>query len=290
MRWLLVALSAPALVGLLFVANGLWPSWRTPQVGRSAYPPRSGPIRTIKAMAYNIAKCFVHQGGLSFRSEQEVTGCLDRIAAVVAREKPDLVFLSEINFQCSPCPVNQVQYLARKTRMHAHAFGENYSWGLPFYRIRSGNALLSQLPLTPVETQQLAGDAPFYHPLGNRRILWVEVAINNEKLLVGSLRNDSFDIDNNLVQVRQILRRIGKRPALLGGDFNAPAGSPPMQALSASGRFTGKLDGPPTFPTDKPDRCIDFILAPRAWRLLEHRVLKEDVSDHLPVVSTFALP
>jgi endonuclease/exonuclease/phosphatase (EEP) superfamily protein YafD len=63
-----------------------------------------------------------------------------------------------------------------------------------------------------------------------------------------------------------------------------------MQAFRSSGRFVGRFDSPPTFSTEKPDRCIDYILAPRSWTLVRHRVLKDDISDHLPVVSTFALP
>jgi endonuclease/exonuclease/phosphatase (EEP) superfamily protein YafD len=104
------------------------------------------------------------------------------------------------------------------------------------------------------------------------------------------VRNDSFDIDNNLVQVKAILRKLGRREALLAGDFNAPATSAPMKLLRESGRFSGAFDGPPTFPADEPAETIDFVLAPRSWTLLEHHVPRGGPSDHRAVVSTFRMP
>lgn len=286
------ALALAALVpgaAALFCVNGLWPSWETPEVGQMQFPARSGAARRVTVMAYNIAKCFSHQG-LSFRPRAEVGRCLDAIAAVIRTHKPDLVFLSEINFQCSPRPINQVLGLARRARMHAWAYADNYSWGLPFFRIRSGNALLSRFPLRGLPTQQLAGGAPFYFPVNNRRLLWAEVQVNGQWLTVGALRNDSFDLDNNLVQSKQILQHLGSRPALLGGDFNAPEGSASMKLYESSGRFSGAFAGDNSFPADKPTDRIDYILAPKNWRLVKDRVIQSQASDHLPVLATFELP
>ena len=69
------------------------------------------------------------------------------MAKVIREENPDFVFLSEAVRECTPCPVNQLELLAELCGMHAWAFGENYCFGLPLYRIVGGNAILSRFPL-----------------------------------------------------------------------------------------------------------------------------------------------
>lgn len=290
--WRRVLAATAALVALLlgaFVVNGTSTAWRTPEQGVTAARAQRETGGVVRVLAYNTAKCEAYEG-LTFRDAAAVRDCLREIAGVLRAERPDLVFLSEVVFECGPEPVNQVVELARATGMHAWLFGENYRWGLPLYRLRSGNAVLSRFALHALETQALPGQTSFLNPLGNRRLPWAEVELDGERLLVGSIRNDSFDLDNNLVQVRAILRRMGRREALLAGDFNAEQGTPPMRALQASGRFSGAFDGPPTFPADAPTEAIDYVLAPRSWTLLEHHVTQAGPSDHLPVVSTFRLP
>ena len=89
----------------------------------------------------------------------------------------------------------------------------------------------------------------------------------------------------------QLLADVPPSGALLGGDFNAWPGTKPITLFQRSGRFNNAcFEGPPTFPVDKPKHRIDFIVAPKAWRLVEQHVVKTDVSDHLPVVATFEMP
>jgi endonuclease/exonuclease/phosphatase family metal-dependent hydrolase len=116
------------------------------------------------------------------------------------------------------------------------------------------------------------------------------VEIDGAGILVGALHNDSSDMDNNFIQMRQILDHIGDRPSLLGGDFNAAPDTPPMLLLRRSGQFSGAFDGENTYPAERPVRRLDYVLAPRSWELLTHDVLTDTVSSHLPVVSTFRLP
>lgn len=278
------------LIGILFCFNGLNTSWKTPDYGETTVPAITFRVDTVKILTYNIAKCDVYEGGFAFLPVAEVESHLDRIAEMINKENPDLIFLNEINYECAPCPVNQVKYLAEKTNMHAFAFGANYSWGLPFYRIRSGVALLSRFPLEALETQQLAGGKPFYEPTNNRRILWTNVLINGQKIVAASLRNDSFEKENNFRQMQQILRKLGEKQAILAGDFNANPSQASIKLIKKSGHFSGEFDGDFTFPTKKPRECIDFIFAPNTWKLIEHHVIKSPESDHLPVFSIFVLP
>lgn len=277
------------LVGLLFCANGLWPSWDEGEMGTTGVPAGAAG-KEIRILAFNIAKVFFHEGGIRFAEEETVRERLDQIAEVIRRERADIVALSEVVKEAAPCPVDQVEYLARAAKMHAWAFGENYSFGIPWIRIRAGNAVLSRFPLRDVECRQLTGEKPFWSPTNNRRLLLCEVRLGDRWMRVGSVRNDSFDLANNARQADEILEFLGDEPILLAGDFNAQPHDEAMKAFKASGRFAGAMAGPPTFPSRAPEERIDYVLAPRSWTLVEDRVLPRAVSDHLAVLAVFRIP
>ena len=115
------------------------------------------------------------------------------MAEVIKMESPDLVFLSEAVFECGPCPVNQVAWLARESGMHMWAFGENYNFGLPFHRIVGGNAILSRYPVELVGNPSLSGRKPFYVTTNNRRVLWCRLKIGDMPVLLASVHNDSYN-------------------------------------------------------------------------------------------------
>ena len=275
------------LLVALFVIEGTSGDWRTPIVTRTGGAAGDARPGSLRVAALNVAKCDVHAGGWSFASVEEVTSRLDRIATCLGAEPFDVVLLSEVVFECGPVPVDQVDYLARKAGFGWYASGENYRFGLPFFRMRTGNAILSRRTLRPVETQALSGDRPFWNPTNRRRALWCEMEMGEGWLLVGSVRNDSFDLANNSVQVDQLLRFAEGRPALIGGDFNAPPHSESMEKLRASQRFVLPTDSMPTFPASSPNRRIDEIFGPAAWRVVHSAVFDTGVSDHLGVATTF---
>lgn len=286
-------LGAAAGVGagaLLFCLNGLSDRWREPtvQLNPAAQVATAAP-EELTLVAFNLAKASFHDGGLSFAPRAEVVERLATVARFLEGERADLVFLSEVVFEAGPAPQDQLAILAEKAGFPYRASGENYSFGFPFYRLRSGNALLSRYPLRGLFVQELPGATPFYAPTNNRRLLWCELALGGEALLVGSVRNDSFDRANNLRQTRALLEVPGERPVLLGGDFNATPGSDSLALLESSGRFAGVFDGPATFPAWAPERRIDYVLAPRAWELVEERVVAVGVSDHRAVVARYRL-
>jgi len=290
----------------LFVLNGVWlASGETPLVKQTGHPAvselaakevavteladagSSVESPRIKILAYNIAKGFVHQGGVSFASEAEVTARMTEIATLIEAEQPDLVFLSEAILECGPSPVNQVEFIAQQTGMASWAFGENFNFGLPGYRMISGNAILSRSELTPVANFNLAGRQPFYITKNNRRVLFCRTKITGQNVLLASIHTDSFDIENNLKQTQQILDFCANEPTILVGDFNCRPNEPSIPLILQTGRFVGSTDDVGTFPAQRPDRTIDFIFAPAGWELIEHRVIENTASDHRPIVALF---
>ncbi len=254
--------------------------------GSAAPAPKAGD--TIRILAYNIAKAFVHQGGIDFTSEDVAKARLVRLAATVSAAAPDLVFLSEALWDCGPCPIDQVAAIADAAGLPHRMLGENYNVGWPGYRIAGGNAILSRFPLRPVANFDLTGRKPFYETTNNRRALFAALDLaDGREILLGAMHVDSFSRANNAVQWRQIIDWIGERPTILAGDFNARPDAPGVLALKASGRYAGAFDGPGTALFRKPPERIDFVLAPASFEHLSTEVLASDASDHLPVLGVF---
>lgn len=290
-RALLLALVAvPCVLLALVLSEGLRSRRALPIVRELDVPATAaGPDRLV-VLAYNVATCGFYRGGLSFRTPAEVRARVHGLAEVLQASGADVVFVSEIVQEAGPCPVDQVEALAREAGFRWTAFGENYSFGLPWYRIRSGNAVLSRVPLRGVAVQRLRGDGSLFDPTNARRALWVELELASGPVLAASVRNDSFDAANNLRHAEELLAFQDGRPALLAGDFNAEPDSASLRLFRQSGLFAPSHDGAPTFPSSDPRRRIDFVLAPASWTVLEEATLASTLSDHLPVVATFALP
>lgn len=293
-RWwrvpFLVLLVLVVIPLLLFTLNGtvLASGERAVVASHPEITPTAATDDAVTVVGYNVAKGFAHKGGVSFDTPENVKARMSRMADAVRAENPDLVFLSEVMTDCTPCPVDQLDELARGLGLPHTAFGENYNFGLPFCRVVGGNAILSRTPLTPVANLSLSGRKPFWETKNSRRALFVNTEIRRRTVLLGSLHNDSYSRANNAVQVRELLAFIGDRACLLAGDFNAKPTEEPMKLLAESGRFAGAFDGPPTFPADAPDQRIDYVLAPAGWEHLGTRVIDEPkASDHRPVVAKF---
>jgi endonuclease/exonuclease/phosphatase family metal-dependent hydrolase len=296
-RWRVVAAMLALLALLpaaLFVLNGwLLARGEIAQAGKyediEPAAAKANP-REVTIVAYNIAKAFAHRSGTEFAGTEEVENRLRQMAEAIRAEDPDLVFLSEAMTECDPCSVDQVAFLARECGLPYWAFGENYNFGLPFYRVVGGNAILSRYPLLAEANISLTGRQPFWVTQNNRRALFASVEIGGQSIWLGSLHNDSYSIRNNEDQIRQILMFLGDRPCVLAGDFNAKPDETPIQLIRDSGLFTGEFDGLPSFPANKPDQRIDFIFAPGHWQHVGTRVIEADPSDHRPVVARFRIP
>ena len=290
-RFAAVTLALALLLVGLVALNGLVLADRqTPRLRHladvPATPTASGPGE-VTVVAYNIAKGFAHRGGLRFDSRAAVEERLRKMAAVVRAERPDLVVLSEALTELAPCNVDQVALLARECGLPHVASGENYNLGVPGARVVGGNAVLSRTPLAAVANIDLAGRQPFWVTKNNRRALFVSAQVGGRDVLVGALHNDSFDMRNNAAQARQLLDFISDRPCILAGDFNNKPDGESIKLIRDSGRFGGAFDGPPTYFEGARAERLDYIFAPAAWELLDHRVIPDDTSDHRPLVCRF---
>ena len=175
LRCLLICVSILLLPVGLFFLDGLVLASREnvvllPSTQSSASPPTD--VITIAAM--NIAKGFAPITDTRYDTPEHVRQRLDDMAAVLRAEQPDIIALSEVMTECTPCPVNQLQHLRDALAMPHSAFGENYHFGLPFLHVVGGNAILGKVPLQPVANFDLIGRKWFYQTSNSRRALFAK--------------------------------------------------------------------------------------------------------------------
>ena len=203
---------------------------------------------------------------------------LERIAAVINAEKPDLVGLNEVDQGVRRSKgLDEPAELARLTGM-THVFEKNIDHDGGKY----GNAILSRLPIVRHENHRL----PSHYKGEQRGVLEVEVGEGVDSLLFLCTHLDYRPEDHErLASIETIEKLVAAREGkqvILVGDLNAVPESKVMETFAKN---WGRSNTEPlaTFPAGKPNRQIDYIqFRPAAeWEVVETRVLDEAVaSDH----------
>lgn len=224
----------------------------------------------VRVLAYNIR----HGAGIDDSID------LRRAAAVINRLHPDVVALQEMDSATMRTDgIDQAKRLGTLTNMNA-VFG-----GFMAYREgRYGMALLSRYPIVEFTNHRLPDGleprtalAMTVRPPGSTGPIVVVgihlYATEAERLAQAERLIDIFEDD--------------QRPILLVGDFNSQPESPVIDLLSRMWSIPPKSGNRLTFPSDRPDREIDYVMLRPASRfeVLEYRVIDEPVaSDHRPVL------
>lgn len=226
--------------------------------------------KTLRVMTYNIH----HALGM----DDEVD--IERIAAVIAAEDPDVVALQEVDFKTTRVKgSDQPAELARLTGMKVH-----YAPAFDLLGGQYGQAVLSKAPIKAVQVvqlprlkdeQRIAIVATIGHPSGDFRFVATHLTHNNEAERVGQV--------NGLLSA---LASMDPMPTILAGDLNAVPGSPPIQRLLETFEDTTGATSL-THPTEEPRIKIDWVVLGKEspWTVTSAKVVEESVaSDHRPVV------
>lgn len=234
-----------------------------------------GAANIIRVMSYNIHHC-----NPPSKKNGEID--LDAIAAVIKKQKPDLVALQEVDVNTARSgKVNQAAEIAEKLGMHYYfAKAIDYEGG------EYGTAVLSRFPLIKTETIKL----PNPELKEQRVVALAEVSLPGGTVVrFGSTHLEVGSAVNREVQIKEINRIAGAggAPFIIAGDFNAMPGSVTINLLDE--RFQRTCSScEPTIPVINPKRAIDFIaFTPVSrFKVISHEVIPERyASDHLPVVS-----
>ena len=238
-----------------------------------------------RILTYNVHRCV----GVDRRLD------VGRVAEVIARLKPDIVALQELDVgRARTGGVDQAHQIARRLKMAFHFH--------PALRVEEelyGDAILTTYPERLIQTGPLPGH-PAIPRLEPRGAVWLSVEIEGKPVQV-------INTHLGLVPKEQQLQAawlagpswlghpMRKGPSILLGDFNATSSSVVYRTLcaklAAARRLAPTKSATSTFPSTLPVLRIDHIF-------VSPEIVVEDVfvpfgplarvaSDHLPLVMDF---
>lgn len=254
-------------------------------VANSAPEEPQAPDREIRAMSFNI------HHGVGIDGELD----LHRIADVIDSEGADVVGLQEVDRHWSARSdfVDQAAWLARELNMHV-VYGANLDEdplepGQP--RRQYGTAILSEYPILDWDNTFL----PRYEGKEQRGLLRARVVVRGVPVQVYNTHLQHDDANERLDQVDAIKELIGvpSDSVVLVGDLNATPDAPEVAAiledLVDAWEQAGVGEGY-TFPTEDPDRRIDYLLTSDDVVARSAAVVTTGASDHLPLHADLLLP
>lgn len=205
---------------------------------------------------------------------------LERIAHVV--HSYDIVALQEADAgSFRSLYVNQIEFLARRGAFPFWYSQTNRNLGR---LAQHSNGLLSRRKPLGIFEHKLPGFIP------GRGLLEVHYG-HADRPLVLLLVHLALSKRARLRQVAYISRLVNRHDhVLVMGDFNCQAQSEEMALLLTHTDLCRPVDELPTFPSWRPQRNIDHILATSTIRINEAQVLPHTVSDHLPIAVDITLP
>lgn len=263
-------------------------------MGRPAHQAPAGRKRgaaqtdVLRIMTYNVHGCVGMDGKIN----------AERIARVIARARPDVVALQELDVgRARSFGMDQAHLIARYLEMEFH-----FHPAMHLEEERYGDAILTHLPQRLVKAGALPGlaDRPHLEPRG---VLWVavdlhgtEIQIINTHLGLGP-RERTAQIEA-LLGSEWLANEQFKAPAILCGDFNASPSSTACRRLAArlSDAQAGVKGHRPqcTFPSRFPGMRIDHIFISPGLEVACIEIPNSDLariaSDHLPLLAEIRIP
>ncbi|MFB3786770.1 MAG: endonuclease/exonuclease/phosphatase family protein [bacterium] len=218
---------------------------------------------------------------------------LPRIASVIRSVTPDWVALQEIDVNTIRCgKVNQSAQYAELTGLK-HFFAPAIDFEGGFYGILSLSRLkvlkeqYHAMPFSPGHERRMVIEQHAEIPQGNEKSATIRffathldhTADHTDRVAAAKVINEIALQDPNI-------------PSLLAGDLNARPGSPAMVEFDKAWKAAGEEMEYFSFPADKPNIKIDYVLYRPAdrWRVVRVEVLDEKVaSDHRPVLAIMEL-
>lgn len=218
----------------------------------------------VKILSYNVKNCIGMDGVVDYR----------RVADVIKRVDADIVALQELDSATKRSKgVVVLNELARMTGMY-----QTYGASIDYQGGKYGIGILTkEKPLSWKRVLLPGREEP-------RSLLIVEL----EKMVIGCTHFSLTEEDrlSSAYKVSTAFKDYQK-PVFLAGDLNAIPTSSVIDNIESSWCILNNVSSP-TIPSDKPNRCIDYILGLKTpgvtFVTVKTLVEQEPVaSDHLPV-------
>jgi endonuclease/exonuclease/phosphatase family metal-dependent hydrolase len=238
---------------------------------------------TLRVMTYNVHSCVGMDGKIDAR----------RIARVIARARPDVVALQELDAgRARSFGMDQAHLIARYLNMDFH-----FHPAIHLEEERYGDAILTLLPHRLIKVGILPGLAGSLHR-EPRGALWIAINLHGKEIQVLNTHLGLDQRERNLqVEALQgsewLANEQCRAPVILCGDFNALPSSTVCRRLGSQLREvqTAAQQHTPasTFPTRFPTLRIDHIfispgLEVRGIEIPDSQLVRT-ASDHLPLVA-----
>ena len=247
----------------------------------------------LRVLTLNIAHARRQSQHQALLKEPTLRRNLEAIAAVLGRERPDLVALQEADGPSAwSGGFDHVETLARLAGFD-HAFrGEHNPFSLGRLDLSSGTALLSKLPLEAARSH--AFQQNWRDTKGFVTATVTVEALGGAAVDVVSIHLDFLADRVRRRQVEQLVDRFAGsgRPLVVLGDFNCEWGERrrSLDLLAHELRLRPvERGGAPTFPSWRPLVRLDWILVSPELEFVRYRTRADRLSDHLGGVAELRL-
>lgn len=219
---------------------------------------------------------------------------LERIASEIRRGGADVIGLQEVDrhWGARSAFVDQAAWLAERLGLHV-VYGANLDLApaeAGQERRQYGTAVLSRFPILSSRNTLL----PRPRNGEQRGLLEAVLNVRGVRVRFANTHLQHNNAEERLAQSQRIVELLGNapEPTVLVGDLNATPQAPELAPLFAhlddawvrAGRGAGF-----TYPVERPDRRIDYVLVSPDVEVRDAQVIASDASDHLQVTADLAV-
>ncbi|MFD2920154.1 endonuclease/exonuclease/phosphatase family protein [Terrimonas rubra] len=239
----------------------------------------------IKVLTFNIYHGEAHY--------ERGTSNLQKIAAVINEHQPDFVAMQEVDSMTNRTArfnngqrIDIVKELAALTKMNGY-----FAKAIDYDNGGYGEGVLTKKPATVTRYA-----LPIPKGGEGRAMLQVQQKLANGRTIVfaGNHLCHEFDV-NRIDQIKTVdsITQKSAYPVILAGDWNFVPGSAEYAIITKNFKDAAVVKGKPeaTFPYTAPKIRLDMVFLSNnaKWKVIDVAVLKNDASDHMPVLVTLEL-
>lgn len=233
----------------------------------------------MKIMTFNTQHCLNYL-------EQKID--FDIMADAIKKCNPDIVALNEMRGECAQAAdyADQTAILSSLTGIKNYYFAEAIKFGgiKPY-----GNAMLTKLPIISAETIIIPDPNPKkYNGYYETRCVLKAKLTGDITVLITHMGLNPDEQEN---AVKTIIENLATERCILMGDFNMTPDNPILNPIRSRMVDTAKYFDTPklSFPSDKPDRKIDYIFTSPDIEVTEADIPSIIAADHRPHTATIKL-